>query len=80
MKPPPNLDTGTAEEYWLTEGPNSGGMEGWLLWRDHLFRFAHDFGWSGMEDGITIDAFLARYGDSDDPRVKAMVNDLQKDW
>ncbi|MAS96606.1 MAG: hypothetical protein CMO55_25740 [Verrucomicrobiales bacterium] len=79
MKPPENLSTQTAEKYWVTEGPNSGGMEGWLLRGEHVFRFANDFGWSGIEDGITIDAFLDRYRDTDDPRLKAMVDDLRGD-
>ncbi len=62
MRPPEHLDSSTAEASWLTEGPNSGGVAGWLLFAGHVFRFWNDFSSGEVEQGIPVAEWLRVYG------------------
>ena len=66
-----------ADAQWITEGPNSGGIAGWLLWREHMFRFEHSGPAGSVERGIPVATFLARHAPRDDARFRAIVADLR---
>lgn len=53
-----------AEQEWLTDGPNSGGVAGLLLVDDEIWWFTAD--WDPRIDGgpMPVAEFLARHGDS----------------
>ena len=61
MKPPETLTPATAEERFITEGPNSGGIAGWLLHDGHMFSFWQDFGSGAVHTGIPVSEWLSRY-------------------
>ena len=59
---PDELRGNDPEVQWTTEGPNSGGVGGWWLFRGHMFSFHTDSG-STVSDGIPVSEWLGRYGD-----------------
>ncbi len=75
MQPPESLTQRTAEQYWITEGPNSGGIAGYLLFEGHLFAFRHDFGPIDVDRGIPVAQWLERYAD----RYPTIATDLKAD-
>ncbi len=77
MEPPAHLGPHTAEQTWITDGPNSGGIRGWLLWHGHLFAFENEGHTGTVQPGISVAAFLDRYGESHDRRLQQIVQDLR---
>lgn len=61
MKAPETLTTATAEARFITEGPSSGGIAGWLLHEGHMFFFRQEFSSGEIHDGIPLAAWLERY-------------------
>jgi hypothetical protein len=68
-----------ADGHWVVEGPNSGGVGGWLLVDGGLYEYHQGFGPLDCQllGPITPADFLDRYGDTDRPRLIAMVVDLR---
>jgi hypothetical protein len=64
MKPPAELGPRTAEASWITEGPNSGGVVGWWLYREHMFRFHQDFGGGDIGYGVQVEEWLRQHGET----------------
>lgn len=62
MKAPEHLTQSTAERYWITEGPNSGGIAGYLLYEGHVFPFRHEWGPIDVYAGVAIAEWIERYG------------------
>ncbi|HUQ98146.1 MAG TPA: hypothetical protein VM166_01750 [Gemmatimonadaceae bacterium] len=63
MQPPDNLSTATAEKMWITWGPNSGGIAGWLLFQHHMFYFTDEGHAGSVEPGISVATWITRYRD-----------------
>lgn len=63
MRPPDELTQETAERRWITEGPNSGGIAGYLLYQGHLFAFRQDYGPPDIDRGLSIAEWLERYAE-----------------
>jgi hypothetical protein len=68
------------EGFWITDGPNSGGQEGWILYKGQMFFYGG--GWGGdppmVSPGISIEAFMKQYQNSTNPRVLEIVEELRK--
>ena len=78
MEPPDHLSSSTAERTWIIEGPNSGGVSGWHLWRGHLFAFANGFGYADVDPGIPVAEFLNRYKNKQEGRLQQMIDELRE--
>ncbi len=76
MKPPAELSQSSAERVWITDGPSSGGIRGWLLYAEHLFPFWHEGPTGGVGDGLRIADFRAAHAGTDEPRLRAVVDEL----
>lgn len=63
---------------WIVEGPNSGGVQFYVLWREHLFRVEQDFSSGSIGPGITPAQFVATHGGSSDERYQSIVRDLER--
>lgn len=63
---------------WIVEGPNSGGVTFYMLWREHMFRVEQDFGSGSVGSGVPVAEFLAAYRGTDDPRYRPIVEDLER--
>lgn len=61
---------------WIVDGPNSGGVRLYILWRDHLFLVERDFSSSSISSGITPAEFAEAYRRSPDPIYRQIVDDL----
>lgn len=66
-EPGPDYDSlkRRATKEWLTEGPNSGGVEGLLLVDAQIWWFVADWEPRVYAVPMAVEDFLARYGDSD---------------
>lgn len=62
MQPPEALTPATAEQRFVTDGPNSGGIRGWLLHGGHMFSFWQDFSSGGIRPGIPVALWLSTHG------------------
>jgi hypothetical protein len=78
VEPPAHLGPRTAERLWITHGPNSGGIRGWLLWRGHLFAFENEGHTGTINSGIPISEFCGRYRDSHDGVLQQIIEDVGK--
>ena len=72
MQPPESLTPSTAERRFITEGPNSGGIAGWLLHEGHMFAFWQDFSSGGIDRGVPVAEWLARHGERH-PKIAAVL-------
>jgi hypothetical protein len=61
---------------WIVDGPNSGGVRFYVLWRGHLFLVEQDFSSGSIGRGIPAATFLAAHRGSNDPRYRRIVTDL----
>ena len=62
--PKEELDVQAVEKRWVTEGPNSGGMSGWYLFRGFMFAFHLEGpGYDWVRDGIPVGQWIATYGE-----------------
>lgn len=61
---------------WIVDGPNSGGVKFYVLWRGHLFRVEQEFSDGSVGAGIPAAQFAAMHRDSDDERYRWIVEDL----
>ncbi len=68
MEPPDDLGYSTAEAHWITEGPNSGGIAGWLLHDGHMFEFRHEGHSGDVFAGIPVREWLALRAERE-PRI-----------
>ena len=68
------------EGSWITDGPNSGGQEGWILSKGLMFFFGGDWSMAApaVSPGITLAAFIERHQNDTRPRVAALVRELAK--
>jgi hypothetical protein len=78
VEPPAHLGPRTAERMWITEGPNSGGIRGWLLWRGHLFAFENEGPTGTIEPGMPIAEFCSRYRDTQNDVLRLIVEAVRK--
>lgn len=67
---------GDCEGQWIVDGPNSGGVKFYVLWRGHLFLVEQEFSSGSIGGGIAAATFAAAYRGSDDPRVREIVAEL----
>ena len=77
MKAPENFNVQKADKYWITEGPNSGGIEGWMLWKDHLFSFQSDYTSPLIGEGLSRSEFTHRYREAKDPVLQSIIEYLE---
>ena len=61
---------------WIVDGPNSGGVRFFVLWREHLFLVEQEFSSGSIGAGIPAAAFAAAYRGAADPRYQWIVEDL----
>jgi hypothetical protein len=61
---------------WIVDGPNSGGVKFYVLWRGHLFLVEQEFSYGTVGRGIPAEAFAAAHRGSDDVRYRWIVADL----
>ena len=73
LPPPPHLWQGNAEKFWITDGPNSGGIRGYLLWQGHVFRFEDEGHTGHVEPGVPVEAFVAMHRQSPDDRLREIA-------
>lgn len=69
VEPPAHLGARTADRYWITQGPDSGGVRAWYLWQGHLFAFEHQGHTGSIEPGIEMAEFCRRERDSPERRM-----------
>lgn len=62
---------------WIIDGPNSGGVRLWVLWRAHLFLVEREWSSESISQGIPAALFAARYRNDDDPRYRQILADLE---
>lgn len=62
-----------ADGEWLTYGPNSGGVEGFLLVEDQIWWFRAEWEPWVHDVPMPVAEFLERYGDSQDRGYKDAV-------
>lgn len=67
---------GERDAEWIVDGPNSGGVRSYILWREHLFLVERDFCSSSIGRGIPAAEFAAAHRGSDDPRYRRIADDL----
>ena len=77
MKPPDDIATIKDADY-LHEGPNSGGITGWYLWKGHMFYFVNEGHTGHIDPGVPVATWLARWRADSDVRIQAIVKDLAK--
>ena len=67
------------EGSWITEGPNSGGQEGWILSKGFMFFYGGDWGMTEpmVSPGISIAEFLLRHQNDTKPRMILLRQELQ---
>ena len=63
---------------WIVDGPNSGGIRFWVLWRDHMFYGEHEGVSSSISKGITPRAFAEKYEGDGDVRYRRILDDLRE--
>ncbi len=63
---------------WIVDGPNSGGVRFYMLWREHLFLVEQDFSSGSVGPGVPVATFLAAHRGTDDPRYRPIVEDLER--
>ena len=78
MDPPPDMRQSVAERQWITEGPNSGGIGGWWLYRGHMFEFRQDFGDPWVGSGVPIAAWIEGWGERH-PDIAASLAESRAD-
>lgn len=61
---------------WIVDGPNSGGVRFFVLWREHLFLVEQDFSSGSIGRGIATAEFVAAHRESSDPRYQQILADL----
>jgi hypothetical protein len=61
---------------WIVDGPNSGGVRFFVLWRGHLFLVEQDFSSGSIGRGIAAADFAAMHRGSSDPVYRQIVEDL----
>lgn len=61
---------------WIIDGPNSGGVRFFVLWRGYLFLVEQEFSSGSIDRGIAAADFAAKYRGSDDGRYRRIVADL----
>lgn len=61
---------------WIVDGPNSGGVRFYMLWREHLFLVEQDFSSGSIGRGIAATEFAAAHRGSSDPIYRHIVEDL----
>ena len=61
---------------WIVDGPNSGGVRFFVLWREHLFLVEQEFSSGSIGPGIATAEFVAAYRESSDPRYRRILEDL----
>jgi hypothetical protein len=61
---------------WIVDGPNSGGVRFYVLWREHLFYVDQDFSSGSVGRGIPAAQFAAAHRGSSDERYRWIVADL----
>lgn len=75
---PDGLTPANAQKRFITEGPNSGGIAGWLLNEGHMHQFYQDFGSGKVFDGVPIATWLERYAERH-PDIAAVLENALKD-
>jgi hypothetical protein len=61
---------------WIVDGPNSGGVRFFILWRQHLFLVERDFSSGSIGPGVAAAEFAAAHRGTSDPRYQPIVEDL----
>jgi hypothetical protein len=61
---------------WLVDGPNSGGVRFFILWRKHLFLVEQEFSSGSVGPGIAAAEFAATHRGTSDPRYQQILTDL----
>ncbi|MBK7829270.1 hypothetical protein [Nannocystis sp.] len=61
---------------WIVDGPNSGGVKFFVLWRGYLFLVEQEFSSGSIGRGIAAAEFAAAYRGSDDASYRSIVEDL----
>lgn len=61
---------------WIVDGPNSGGVRFFILWREHLFLVEQDFSSGSIGPGIAVAEFAATHRGTSDPRYRPILDDL----
>lgn len=61
---------------WIVDGPNSGGVRFYVLWRGHLFLVEQEFSSGTIGRGAAAATFAATHRGSDDPRYRRIVDEL----
>lgn len=61
---------------WIVDGPNSGGVRFYVLWRGHLFLVEQEFSSGSIGAGIAADVFAAAHRASDDPIHRQIAAEL----
>lgn len=62
---------------WIVDGPNSGGVRFFVLWREHLFFVEQEFSSGSVGPGISAAQFVAMYRGRDDSRYQRILEDLE---
>ncbi|MEZ4448453.1 MAG: hypothetical protein R3B09_03160 [Nannocystaceae bacterium] len=62
---------------WIVDGPNSGGVRFYVLWRGHLFLVEQEFSSGSIGGGTPAAAFAAAHRGTRDPRYRQIVEDLE---
>lgn len=63
---------------WIVGGPNSGGVQFYVLWREHLFLVEQEFSSGTIGPGIAAAEFFAAHQGTDDPRIRPIVEALEQ--
>ena len=58
---------------WIVDGPNSGGVRFYVLWRGHLFLVEQEFSSGSIGPGIAASWFAATHRGTSDPRYAEIV-------
>lgn len=63
---------------WIVEGPNSGGVTFYVLWRGHLFRVEQEHSHGTIGAGIPAAQFVARHRGTDHQGYRWIVEALDR--
>lgn len=61
---------------WIVDGPNSGGVKFFVLWRGHLFLVEQEFSSGTIGRGVAAAEFAAAHRGSSNQAYRWIVEDL----
>lgn len=65
------------EAQWILDGPDSGGVRFFMLWRGHVFLVEQEFSGGTIGAGVPAAEFAARHRGADHPVYRRVVADLE---